>query len=712
MWLLLASLGLAQEVSVTSTDTPVEIDGVLDEAVWAVAEPVTDFLQYEPSPGGPPPGVTEVRFAQDDRYLYVGMQVREADYRIRARVTQRERINDDDQIGLHIDTFADERSGYLFYFNPHGIQQDVRTSNGEWSISWDTAFRTKGRVTEDGYVIEAAFPWRSLKYPSGGEPQDWGIIVTRKVPSLDTKYAWPVVERRHPRQFSQAAKLKNVQPAPRGSGLELIPTATAIQQWPNEDDEMSGLDAPLEILRPSIDARLGLTPDISLTTALNPDFSQVESDVADVRLNPRFAFQFRETRPLFLDGSEYYQDRSETLYTRSINNPVYGIKLSGREGPFSIGMLNALDRSPMPSFNSQPTAGFEEADTEGRVAQTTMLRTRLDAFGTGFVGFSFADKRLLGEADDPSSVGPGVFDAVAADTVVNLGGRWLAGGSSQHTFVGPQGGPTLWGMANEIGLERSPGSGTGLELMVRDTTPTHRLETGFSPLSGATTIEALVDQTIPTNSFAELIAPGAEAEVIVERDGDRLAVYGPALLVEFAKVHEIEVKGGPVDQVEQGVAVPGAWFEGRYEGDLAGYVELEPEVTWTRAIDYTLLVPAEELVVSTQITVRPVPPIQLDLRGSWGRFDPDIPGPEGLPETALLFRPRLNWQFTRELGLRVVSQLTEEPDEALMRNSILLTWLQTPGTAAYLGVSQTTDRRNDLLVDRAIFAKASVLLRP
>ncbi len=313
---------------------PVTVDGVLDERAWAEAPAVTDFLQYTPVEGGAPPGATEIRFVQDDKALYVGIRVRDTGYPIRARVSAREKINADDQVGVYLDTFHDGRSGYIFYLNALGVQQDIRHNAGTWNSNWDTAFRSAGRVIDDGYEIEIEFPWRSLKYPTVDGDQTWGLIVTRKVPHLGAKYAFPDITRGKPLLFSEEAELRGVHPPPSGSGLELIPSLTASQLWEGDRPlDQLDVDPWTEALRPSLDLRLGITPDLGLAATANPDFSQVESDLADVRLNARFAFQFTERRPFFLDGIDLYQDRSNTLYSRSIAEPLYGVKLSGREGP-------------------------------------------------------------------------------------------------------------------------------------------------------------------------------------------------------------------------------------------------------------------------------------------------------------------------------------------------------------------------------------------
>lgn len=703
----------------------IDVDGVLDEAAWATAAPATQLLRHRPSKGGPPPCPTEVRFLQDDRYLYVGARVSGCDYPIRARIGAREQINEDDQIGVYLDSFADGRSGYLFYLNPHGVQQDIRQSNGEWSFAWNAAFTSRGNVTDDGYEIEIAFPWRSLKYPSGQDEQTWGVVITRVVPELGAKYSFPQVEDGHPRVMTLAAPLVGVRPPRRGSGLELIPGVTAGQGWPREDGSTTGLDPWHQVLRPSFDLRYGVTPDLGFTAAVNPDFSQVEADVPDVRVNPRFAFQFSETRPLFLDGFEYYQDRSDTLYTRSVNEPLYGVKLSGREGPVSVGVLHTIDRSPLPTFHFDPTPttnprdpdrtpGFEADDVAGRSALVDVVRARLDAFGDGFVGVTWAEKRMLGEADRPArSAGDGLFEAVGADLEAPLGGRWRAGGSTQQTAVGVAGEPLTWGMKNEVGLQRVEQFGTGFLLFASDRTPGHRLETGFAPQSGVTSVSSALDHNFSLDAFVDTVQPGIAADAFVERDGDRYLTGELDLELQVADVHGLGADGGVVDQVEQGTAFRG-WFAGAsYEASPNEWVEFDLGAELGTTLDYGLLVPADFVLVELEGSLMPITWLRLDTLGSYERLAPDAPGPAGAPRSATLLRNRLNLQFTRELGVRVIEAWTDDSEDGqALASSVLFTWFKVPGTAAYLGFSDLTDLEGGAMVERSVFAKVSVLLRP
>ena len=138
---------------VTHTTSEIRIDGLLTEPIWDSAIPVTTFKRYMPTDGDGPPGVTEIRFVQDETTLYIGVRVADVDYPIQARISPREDVNDDDQVGIYLDPIGDGRTGYIFYLNPLGIQQDIRYSNGQWMVNWNTIFDTKGTVTETGYTI-------------------------------------------------------------------------------------------------------------------------------------------------------------------------------------------------------------------------------------------------------------------------------------------------------------------------------------------------------------------------------------------------------------------------------------------------------------------------------------------------------------------------------------------------------------------------------
>jgi hypothetical protein len=685
------------------------VDGVLDEPAWASVEPVAHFVRFEPTQGGDAPGRTEVRFLEDARYLYVGVRVSGADYRVRSRITPREDINEDDQVGIYLDTFGRGTSGYIFYFNPRGIQQDIQYLGGDaWNFDWNTVFKSDGHVTADGYEIEVAFPFRSLAFPSGGGPHRWGVMVTRKIPSEGAKYGFPHLEEGYPRLFQQAAPIEVVTPAP-GSGLELQPGLTFVDEGartlPSDPLVWSGFDPWWNAVRPSLDARYGITPSIAMSATINPDFSQVETDETPIALNQRFAFYFDEKRPFFLDGSGYFDDAAETLYTRSIVEPVYGIKLYGQQAGWSVGALQAVDQSPAPTVNEAGTPGFDEADVEGAFAADSVLRVKRQIGKGGDVAVVLSDKEIHKDGKWQGS------NRVAGlDAEIPLGGRWTALGVAQGSRTSPDrhGGPVMTGMGTHFQLQRATGVGTGVNLRFTDITPGARQENGFRTLSGFTNAWAHVDHTFDPAGGITPIVPSAEVGWTRERGGDNTLFVAGATNATVAKVHEFEL-GGAFDHYDQHDVVLDSWESwASYDGEAGAVLSFGLSGYASRELDYALWVPAFNANGGGSVTVRPTPGIRVT-----SSFEHDVLIPEKtLPELANRWRTRLQWQFSEDVGLRAIGEYTfGTRQDPMLVSSLLVAWLPSPGTSAYVGYAETTDLSAGAALNRTVFAKGTVLLR-
>ena len=703
-------LGLsAAATPLTIGEGSIRVDGVVDDQEWLGATVVEDFTRFEPTAGGAPNGSTTVRMAHDSQNVYFGIRVEDAGYDIRARVSPREEINADDQIGIYLDTFRDQRSGYVFYFNPVGVQQDIRVSIGSFNMSFDTVVRSRGRVTETGYELEVAIPFRSLKYQAGGE-QEWGLILTRKIPSEGAKYSFPKRQRRHPRLFSQAIPVRLRAPS-RGTGLEIQPSLTVSQTGSRDSTadplQWTGLSPWNEAIRPSLDLRFGITPTIGLALAVNPDFSQVEGDVTPIALNQRFAFFFRERRPFFLDGSDYFRDLGEMLYSRSIANPLYGLKVSGQQGRVSVGVTHALDMDVGASFHEGETPGFEAEEVEDTVAENTMARVKYLTFGKGYVGLTFGDKRIL-DARDLSSRAS--WTGAALDLSVPLGSRWVAEASTTQSWTGRSGESRMWGQQVQASIERSSGVGTGFELVLSDATAGLRKEMGFLNQSALTTLEMVVDHTFEPEGILNRITPALVVEGLQERNGDAIRRAGAEVDAVLAGIHRVEVTALADQRVEGDAQVLGWTVGAEYEAELTALVETETELEFGRTIDYDTLSPIGFAIGSVGVSLRPTAGIRIDTTFSGEHQGNASQG----YERAGRIRSRLTWQFTRELGLRVIEEITggNQRDGRLL-SSVLLTWLKSPGTAVHLGYTEETQlsgKRGATI--RGVFAKASVLFRP
>ncbi len=708
-------------VTVCESAGDIVVDGVIDEASWMACPPVVDFLRYQPSPGGSPPGSTEVRIAQDERGLYVSVVVRDAGYPIRARIAPREFINSDDQVGVYLDTFRTGRTGYVFYTNPKGVQQDIRaTGSPQWNFNWNTVWEAEGTVSGHGYTIEEFFPWRSLKYPAGADTQTWGLVLTRKIPSEGYKYAFPSVTRNHPRFLSQGAALTGLRPGPNGSGLELIPGVAAAQTWPTESGSFTDFGRPLDVVHPSLDARYGITPDLSVAATLWPDFSQVESDSADIRLNPQYAFRYPETRPFFLDAVEHFQDPSTLLYTRSIQSPIEGLKLSGRAGGVGVGALQALDLDPQPSVHVDETKGFAESDMEGRIASSAMARTTVDAFDGGFVGLTLGDKRVLGTADAPGAAG--VWDGVSLDANVPLGERTTLLGWTHQAAWNTADTPLVWGQEVAASIVRSSGNGTGASLTAGDTTPGLRKEMGFHTVSGYSYASGLIDHSFNPGGGVDEWLPRVRASVSRERSGEAYAkaTAGQELT---SGVTTVDFEGGVAWVREQGLVGPdvrvdpdvavevlgptaSAWID----TELGSALELYANASGVRTVDYSTLDPTWAGNGSLTATLRPTPWLRIALTPSGEVNNPD----SSELEFAYALRTKVETQFTRAWGLRLIAEPVDgNTIDSTVSLSGLVTWLKVPGTAFYAGFSEILAGPGKFeTAERIAFAKATVLIRP
>lgn len=715
--LLVATPVFAEEpgIHVPVASSAIQIDGVLDEEAWQQAPVVEDFLRFQPLAGGPPPGTTTVRFLHSDDTLYIGVTVADTGYPIRSHISPREDINQDDQVGVYLDTYYGGRSGYVFYFNPLGIQQDVYRSASSWNASWNTVLQSEGRVVDDGYVIEIGIPFKSIGYPGGGGEQTWGLMLTRKVPGMGSKFGYPVLERGHPLFFSQAAPMR-LTPPKGGAGFQVIAGLTAVQTGQRDSVAESlgfgGFDPLLDAISPSIEeARFGITPDTAASVAINPDFSQIEIDATPIDLNQRFAFQFEERRPFFLDGADVLEDRQETLYSRSVVDPLYGAKLTGREGKVAFGLLHALDMKPEPTVNENPTPGFDEEAVDGQQAMTTFGRLHVDAFSGGYLGLTVTDKQTL--------QGDGQHNAVGADFEVPLGPRWGLGASTLRS-VTTDGVDTLTGEENGIELWRGSGKGMGVSLWAVDRTPGFRKETGYLTQSGTREGGTRLDYTFPFGGWVDTWTPAVQVLRFVERDTGGLTtgefygeVSGESHLI-IQGVHRIDMTLASTATAESSDAgefaeVPGWYLELEYSGNYGAALDVGPEVTVGQVLDYGTLRPAQLVAVGLDTTVRPTASL---------RFTTDIEQqsltPEGLDaQRAVSVRERIYWQFTRPLGLRVITEYTggAETSDQLV-SSVLLTHLVHPGTALYVGYAETTGLEGGIgALERSVFAKGTILLR-
>ncbi len=323
----------------------IHVDGKLDEAAWQ--GPPTFTLDYETFPGDnvAPRVRTELWITYDTHALFVGVRAHDPEpAKIRAHLRDRDNAFQDDFVGVVLDTFNDERRAFEFFVNPLGVQMDLLEDDvtGNEDESWDTLWDSAGRLTEGGYEVEIAIPFSSLRFARGSGAKTWGIDALRVRPrDQRVRIGLNPLPRGRNCYLCNTAKLRGFEGITPGRNVELDPTLTAndVAMRPDasvpfetRDDQELGLTA-----------RWGVTPGTTLSGAINPDFSQVEADAAQLAVNTQFALFFPEKRPFFLEGGDIFDTKLTAVYTRTIADPAWGIKLTGKAGPSAYGAIVAQD---------------------------------------------------------------------------------------------------------------------------------------------------------------------------------------------------------------------------------------------------------------------------------------------------------------------------------------------------------------------------------
>lgn len=351
----------------------ITVDGAMDEAVWQNATKMELKYENNPGEGSPAPVKTEIYFYENGNSLNVAIKAYDPDpEKIRASLRDRDALWADDNVGIIIDTFNDERSGYEFFVNPLGAQADMRMddSNG-WheDASWDAIWDSAGKITDIGYVVEMSIPFSALRFPESKEELIWNVAGWRNYPrDVRAQMATHKSDRNiecNLCQFEQLVGLKNIEA---GNNFQLTPTLTVKKQDEKEEvpgDWQSG-DTDIE---PGLDLRWGITQDIVLNATINPDFSQVEADSGQLDVNNTYSLFFPEKRPFFLDGASYFDTSNfNFVHTRNIAEPDVGLKLTGKTDEHSYGVMLANDNNTSFLMPGNQGSSLATLDTKSDVA--------------------------------------------------------------------------------------------------------------------------------------------------------------------------------------------------------------------------------------------------------------------------------------------------------------------------------------------------------
>ncbi len=319
-------------------EAQINLDGELAEPAWESAWRWEVRYEVKPGENTPAPVRTEVLVFHDLTHLYVGFRAFDPDpSKIRAHLSDRDAAWADDWVGVVLDTFNDERRDYLLVVNPLGVQMDD-IENESGATAWDGIWASSASIQPWGWSAEIVVPFSTLRFQRSAEPQVWGFDAIRGY-SRDTFHqmgAFPR-DRSNNCYLCQSLKITGFAGASPGRNLEVVPTLTASRTDVREelpDGPLVEGDLESEL---GVTARWGMTPNLTLSGAVNPDFSQVEADARQLDINEPFALFYDEKRPFFMEGADYFDTPLDAVYTRMIRDPAWGLKLTGKEGPHTVG---------------------------------------------------------------------------------------------------------------------------------------------------------------------------------------------------------------------------------------------------------------------------------------------------------------------------------------------------------------------------------------
>ncbi|MBU0985291.1 MAG: carbohydrate binding family 9 domain-containing protein [candidate division Zixibacteria bacterium] len=482
-------------VQAAKSQQPIRIDGQLTDAGWSGAGRADNFVERHPGDKTRPEVETQAYITFDDRNLYVAFVCLDDPAAIRATMCQRDQFSGDDAVCVLLDTYGDASWAYEFFVNPHGVQKDMLWSSvaGE-DMGFDLIWESAAKITDSGYQVEMSIPFASLRFPNN-DVQSWKMDFWRNRPRESFKqYSWAAYDRDEqcwPCQWGTVDGISSVQP---GKGIEALPTylATRFDERNNVTDPTAGLNSGDVLGEFSLGAKYAVSSNLTMEATYNPDFSQIEGDAAQIDVNTTIALFYPERRPFFQEGSDIFRTLFNSFYTRTVNDPQFAAKLTGRYNGASVGGLFAYDE------NSPYMIPLEEGSillNAGKSA-VSVGRGRLSVGNDSQLGIMLSDRRFDGGGS--GSILAGDAD-VRISRSLSLDGQWvLSHTKEQDNPVLSEGleGFTFADGEHTVALDGESYYGTAFITRLRrharawnfiidynQVTDAYRTQTGFDPLA-------------------------------------------------------------------------------------------------------------------------------------------------------------------------------------------------------------------------------------
>ncbi len=399
-------------------NTEPRIDGQIDAGEWSLAARIKIDIETSPSENVPAAVEAEALLMENGETLYVAFIALDPNpEQIRAFYRDRDAMWDDDYVAVVLDTFNDERRAFEFFANPFGVQADAIQDdvNGREDDSWNAIWDSAGQINDKGYVVEMAIPVKQLRFTPSESEQTWGIDLVRNYPrDRRTRIANNPFNRDVSCYICQLRKVDGFANLSQSRNLEIIPTVTSTV-IENRDPAIGNWNGESIDPEASLDVRWGIAQDLYLNATLNPDFSQVEADSAQLDINNTFSLFFPEQRTFFLDGADYFDTFENLVHTRNISDPDYGLKVTGKSGGHSYGLITSNDENT--SFLIPRSLGSSVASLGEVESKVAIGRYRFDIFEHSTIGALITDRRAEAYNNTVSSLDavlrPGDQDSIS-----------------------------------------------------------------------------------------------------------------------------------------------------------------------------------------------------------------------------------------------------------------------------------------------------------
>ena len=722
-----------QHYRIPRAASAVQIDGHLDEEAWTRGLVMEVNNEIDPQRNVPAPVTTVAYLTYDDDNLYVGFRANDPNpAEIRAHLADRDTPFRDDFVGIIVDTFNDERGGYEFFVNPLGVQMDLALNETdpeeEEDPAWDAIWSTAGRIDEQGYVVEIAIPFSSLRFQRSGEAaageQTWGLTPFRSYPrnqrhQITAGYHDPDDNC----LVCQMPKVTGFAGATPGRNLEIAPTVTAQRTDLRESFPSGSLEEGDYEAEAGLTARWGITPNLTFSGAINPDFSQVEADVAQLDVNTQFALFFPEKRPFFLEGADYFDSAYPVVYTRTVADPSWGVKLTGKEGQNGIGLFVAQDEVTnllLPGSQRSARAQLDQETTDA------VLRYRRDLGGMSNVGAIVTHR----EGEDYQN------------SVYGVDGLWRPTGSDKVRLQYLDSRTEYPGaLAAEIGLAGRELDGAAFRAAYEHSTrewlwyaryddvdPGFRADLGFMPQVGYRVGLAGVERTWRGGQedwYSRILVGGdwnrsedPDGFLLEEEVETWLGIGGPMQSFFFLDT-------GRRERTWNRVRFEETFWNLDFEIRPSGSVAFEFEASVGDTIDLAHTRAADEIEIEPALTLDLGRSLRLTLLHSFQRLDVE----EGRLLEANLSEIRGVYQFNIRTFVRAIVQYAQldqnpalfafpvEPEEEGLFSQLLFSYKLNPQTVLFLGYSDNYQggtleaRPLDLTqTDRTLFFKVGYAL--